>query len=124
MSAEPVPFTTSGYRPPARTAEDRLRLRARKLVRDSAARLRRAATRAGGDAGLAMACALLDMIGSERSPYGWPVREMIALLEGEPERRDRQVLVLLTGLRRIAADIDLAAWQDDVGVEGARELNG
>ena len=119
MSAEPIP-SPSSYRLPTVTTGGRLRLRAHQLARDSAARLRRAAARAGGEDGLAFACVLLDMIKADRSQSDWPVSE---LLDGEPAR-DRQVLVLLTSLRRIEADIDLVVSPDEVGADPARSRAG
>jgi hypothetical protein len=62
---------------------------------------------------LALACAAIDMILAGKSPIGWPVAELIELLDQPGRRRDQQVDRLLASLRRIAADIDLAAPDDD-----------
>ena len=88
-----------------------MRLRARNLAAGSAARLRLAATRAEGDDGAALACALLDMIRARTCLSGWPVRELIETLSGASSERDAQVRRLLDALRRIEADIEAATCE-------------
>ena len=73
--------------------------RARYLARDFAARLRRAATRVGGDDGAALACAFVDMVLGGDAPVGWPIAELIELLD-TASGADRQVGRLLTDLAR------------------------
>jgi hypothetical protein len=77
-----------------------LRRSARAFTATAGSRLRLAAGRAGGEAGLAVACALIDMIDDDHDPAGWPVAEVIALLRGEAAR-DRQVARLLVDLGEI-----------------------
>lgn len=103
-SAAPVPSR-------ARSSKDRLLARARGLAHGSAARLRRAAARAGGEDGLAMASALVDMILHREPPAGWPVADMIALFDSTSVARDRQVERLVASLRALEADI--ALWMSE-----------
>lgn len=100
MSAEP--HLHQGRRPRSSPplADSGLRRRARALATIAEGRLRLAARRAGGDAGMALACALIDMIGDDVDPVGWPVAEAIALL-GREAGRDRQIERLLADLREI-----------------------
>lgn len=93
---------------PSELACERALARARHLSRTSAARLRRAATRLGGDDGLALACATIDMAASGEFPAGWPIAELIALLDTPAGRRDRQIERLLVELRMIQTDLDAA----------------
>jgi hypothetical protein len=81
-----------------------LRRRARALAATAGSRLRLAAGRAGGEAGLALACALIDMARADVDPAGWPVAEVIALLREEAEW-DRQVARLLAELQEIEGRI-------------------
>jgi hypothetical protein len=69
--------------------------------------LRRAAARLAGDDGLALACAAIDLISAGEPPAGWPIAELIALLETPTGARDRQVERLLVVLRRIEADLPM-----------------
>jgi hypothetical protein len=87
------------------SAGDRLIGRARRLAFGSAARLRRAATRLAGDDGLALACAIVDMVMAGEPPAGWPIAAMIELLDTPAGRRDRQVERLLAELRMIETDL-------------------
>jgi hypothetical protein len=87
------------------SAGDRLIGRARRLALGSPARLRRAATRLAGDDGLALACVVVDMIAAGEPPAGWPIAEMIELLDTPAGRRDRQVERLLAELRMIETDL-------------------
>jgi hypothetical protein len=89
-----------------------LRRRARALAATAGSRLRLAAGRAGGDAGLALACALVDMARADVDPAGWPVAEVIALLRDEAER-DRQVARLLTQLGEIEVRIAMLSMDLD-----------
>ena len=100
MSAEPHLHSGSCPRSSTPASDGRLRRRARALTACAGSRLRLAAGRVGGDAGLALACALLDMIGADFDPVEWPVSELIALLDREAAR-DRQVARLLTELREL-----------------------
>jgi DNA anti-recombination protein RmuC len=88
------------------TPEERVRRRARNLADGSGARLRRAASRAAGDAGAALAAALIDMVRSEIEPADWPLAEMIRMLSGATADRDHQVRRLLEALKQIADDVD------------------
>jgi len=80
------------------SAGDRLIGRARRLALGSSARL-------GGDDGLALACAIVDMVAAGESPARWPIAEMIDLLDTPAGRRDRQVERLLAELRMIETDL-------------------
>ena len=74
--------TPARLRPGGVTAESRARLRAHELAANSGARLRLAAARKSGEAGLALACATIDMVlAREIHPTSWVVEEMIMLLE-------------------------------------------
>lgn len=94
-----------GTRRPDASAGGRLIGRARRLALGSPARLRRAAARLGGDDGLALACAIVDMVAADESPAGWPISAMIELLDTPAGQRDRQVERLLAELRMIEADL-------------------
>ena len=85
MPAEPHlhPKTSLRPLPPAPLAG--LRHRAHALAATAGSRLRLAAGRVGGDDRLALACALVDMVGADVDPAGWPVAEVISLLHGEAE---------------------------------------
>lgn len=100
MSAEP--HLHPGHHLPSSlfVPDAALRRRARALAATAGSRLRLAAGRVGGEAGLALACALIDMASADVDPAGWPVAEVIALLRDEAER-DRQVARLLANLREI-----------------------
>ena len=108
-------------RSPGYAAEGRVRMRARNMALASGARLLRAAARAGGDDGLALACALIDMILSGMPPTGWPIMPLVALLETEIPARDRQVAGLLVALRKINADIDRLEDGDDGAPAGVMQ---
>jgi hypothetical protein len=88
------------------TPEVRVWRQARKLADESGSRLRRAAARAAGDAGAALAAALIDMIRSETEPVDWPLAEMIRMLSGATADGDHQVRRLLDALRQIEKDIE------------------
>ena len=107
----------SGDRPPAQSPEARVRLRARRLIDGSAARLSRAATRAAGDSGAALASALISAIRSEAPPERWPLPEVVRLLSGGIAERDRQVRRLLDALHRLEEDLARLVEEDDTGVE-------
>lgn len=77
-----------------------LRRRARALVATAGSRLRLAAGRVGGEPGLALACAFIDMVDANVDPLWWPIGEVIALLQKEAAR-DRQVARLLHELGEI-----------------------
>ena len=82
-------------------------MRAHELAVSSGARLRLVAARKGGDAGLALACATIDMVLSQGThPAGWPIGEMIRLLEQDSPGHDRQVDRLLKELRGLQVAID------------------
>lgn len=100
MSAEP--HLHPGHHLPSSLSvpDAALRRRARALAATAGSRLRLAAGRVGGEAGLALACALIDMASADVDPTGWPVAEVIALLRDEAER-DRQVARLLAELWEI-----------------------
>lgn len=100
MSAEPYPHPGNHLPSSLSMPDSALRRRVRSLAATAGSRLRLAADRAGGEAGLALACALVDMINDDVEPAGWPVAEMIALLRCEAAR-DRQVARLLAELREI-----------------------
>jgi hypothetical protein len=104
MSAEPHLNPRTCLPPSSRTFDARLRRRARALAATAGSRLRLAAGRVGGDAGLALACARIDMVRADVDPTGWPVTEVVTLLRGEAER-DRQVARLLSDLREIEGRI-------------------
>jgi hypothetical protein len=115
MSAEPRLNPRTCLLPSPRTL-DGLRRRARTLAATAGSRLRLAAGRVGGDSGLALACAVVDMIEENVEPAGWPVPELIALLRDEAGR-DRQVARLLADLREIEnriATLSAAPDDDDV----------
>lgn len=57
------------------------------------------------DDGLALACAIVDMVMAGEPPAGWPIAEVIALLDTPAGRRDRQVERMLAELRMIEADL-------------------
>ena len=94
-----------------------MRLRARRLIDGSAARLSRAATRAAGDSGAALASALINAIRSEAPPKRWPLAEVVRLLSGGIAERDRQVARLLDALHRLEEDLSRLAEEDDTGDE-------
>jgi hypothetical protein len=72
------------------------------LIAQSSARLRLAAFRLGGDAGVALICALRDMIiDTTVDPLHWPIDEAIALLCQPVAGRDTQVDRLTRQLERI-----------------------
>lgn len=98
MSAEPHLYSSPTAL--SSTPDAMLRRRARALAVTAGSRLRLAAGRAGGDVGLGLVCALLDMIEDGVDPTGWPVAEAIAMLRREAER-DRQVARLLAELEEI-----------------------
>ncbi len=98
-----------------------IRLRARNLVDASGTRLRRAATRAAGDGGAALAAVLIDMVRSEVAPEDWPLAEMIRLLSGGEAERDRQVGRLLDALRHLEVDIDRLSEEGE-GMDTSRLL--
>jgi len=115
MSAEPhLVSNPPAFSPPTDAG---LRRRARALAATAGSRLRLAACRAGGDAGLALLCALLDMIEEDVDPACWPVTDAIAMLRHEAER-DRQVARLLIELREIEDQI--ASTDPDDEVVGGR----
>lgn len=99
--------------PPARPAPDAdLRRRARALAATAGSRLRLAAGRAGGERGVALACALIDMIADDVHPGGWPVAEAIAVLRPEAVR-DRQIQRLLDELHAIQDRIAILIEEAD-----------
>lgn len=100
MPAEPHLYPAQHLPSSPSMPDAALRRRARALAATAGSRLRLAADRAGGEAGLALACALVDMINDDVDPAGWPVAEVIVLLRGEAAR-DRQVARLLADLRGI-----------------------
>jgi hypothetical protein len=75
-------------------------------------RLRLAAGRVGGEAGLALACALIDMVEADVDPTGWPITEVIALLCREAAR-DRQVARLLIELGEIEKRLAVLSMELD-----------
>ena len=106
--------TPARLRPGGATTESRARLRAYELAANSGVRLRLAAARKGGEAGLALACATIDMVlARETDPASWPLEELILLLEGGSPCRDRQVDRLLDALRQLQADIDELDREED-----------
>jgi hypothetical protein len=107
----------SGDRPPAQSPEARLRLRARRLIDGSAARLSRAGTRAAGDSGAALARSLISAIRSEAPPERWPLPEVVRLLSEGIADRDRQVRRLLDALHELEEDLARLAEGDDTGDE-------
>lgn len=116
MSAEPFPHHEI-HRPLSPATVVGLRRRARAFAAACGSRLRLASARAGGDAGLALACALLDMIDDGSDPSGWPVGEAIVLLRGAADG-DRQVARLLVNLEAVGSLIAmLSADPDDHGDE-------
>ena len=94
-----------------------MRLRARRLIDGSAARLSRAATRAAGDSGAALASALIGAIRSEAPPERWPLPEIMRPLSGGIAERDRQVCRLLDALHRLEEDLARLAEENDTGDE-------
>lgn len=94
-----------------------MRLRARRLIDGSAARLSRAATRAAGDSGAALASALISAIRSEAPPERWPLPEIMRLLSGGIAERDRQVRRLLDALHGLEEDLARLTEEDDTGDE-------
>lgn len=65
------------------------RLLALELIARSSARLRLIASQLGGDAGMALICALRDMIiDAAVDPLHWPIDEAIALLRRPAPGRD------------------------------------
>ena len=103
--------TPARLRPGGATTELRARLRAYELAANSGARLRLAAARKGGEAGLALACATIDkVLARETHPASWPLEELILLLA---PCRDRQVDRLLDALRQLQADIDELDREED-----------
>ena len=112
-----MPTTTSQstyLRPHRYVIEGRARMRARNLALTAGARLQRAAARAGGDEGLALARALTDMMLGGVAPAGWPIQSMIELLSRATAGPDRQVQRLVSTLHQIAADIHMLDPADDV----------
>lgn len=76
------------------------------LIARSSARLRLAAYRLGGDAGVALICALRDMIiDTTVDPAHWPIDEAIALLRQPIAGKDIQVDRLARDLERIRGRI-------------------
>ena len=72
----------------------------------SSASLRRTASRLGGDAGLALICALSDMISDPTvDPLHWPIDEAIALLRQPATGKDAEVDRLARQLERIRRPI-------------------
>lgn len=100
MSAEPHLHPRHDLPSLLSTPEAALRRSAHALAATAGSRLRLAAGRVGGEAGLAVVCALIDMINDDVDPAGWPVAEVIAVLRGEAAR-DHQVARLLVDLRGI-----------------------
>lgn len=79
------------------------------LIARSSARLRLGASRLGGDAGMALICALSDMIiDATVDPLHWPIDEAIALLRQPAPSRDAQVDRLVEQLERIRERIGSA----------------
>jgi hypothetical protein len=107
----------SDDRSQAQSPEARVRLRARRLIDGSAARLSRAATRAAGDSGAALANALINAIRSEAPPKRWPLPEVVRLFSGGIADRDRQVRRLLDALHELEEDLARLAEEDDTGDE-------
>jgi hypothetical protein len=62
LTTDSWPLGRTGDRPPLHSTEERVRLRARRFVDGSAARLSRVATRTAGDSGAALANALINAI--------------------------------------------------------------
>lgn len=79
----------SGDRSQAQSTESRVRLRARRLIDGSTARLSRAATRVAGDSGAALASALISAIRSEAPPERWPLPEVRSWSTGRTSRPTR-----------------------------------
>ena len=77
-----------------------MRLRTRRLIDGSAARLCRAATRAAGESGAALASALISAMRSEAPPERWPLPEDVRLLSGGIAEGGRQVRRLLDALHQ------------------------
>jgi hypothetical protein len=98
LTTDSWPLGRTGDRPPLHSTEERVRLRARHLIDGSAAQLSRAATRAAGNSGAALASALISAIRSEAPPERWPLPEVVRLLSGGIAERDRQVRRLLDAL--------------------------
>lgn len=87
------------------------KISALKFVARSRARLVLAASRIGGENGMALAHALTDMILDEAvDPLHWPLEEMIGLLR-TPRVRDAQVERLVEQLEDLRRRAD--CWEDD-----------
>ena len=101
MSAEPhLPSNPPALSP---MPDAGLRRRARALAATAGSRLRLAAGRASGDAGLGLLCALLDMIEKDAAPAGWPVARFARLLVELWEIEDR--------IASIDPDEDVVTWR-------------
>ena len=84
------------------------RVLALRLVALSSARLLLAASRLGGDDGVALICALRDIvIDASVDPLHWPVAEAIALLRTSAPGSDTQVDRLIDRLEEIRNRIGL-----------------
>lgn len=112
MSAEPHPHPGPVHPPSFHTPDAGLRRRARALAATAGSRLRLSAGRVGGEAGLAPACALIDMVEADVDPTGWPITEVIALLRREAAR-DRQVARLLIELGEIEKRLAMLSMELD-----------
>jgi hypothetical protein len=83
------------------------RLFAMRFLSSSAARLTRAAGRLGGEAGVALAQALRDMmIDPAVDPMHWPIDDMLAILRRPGAERDVQVDRLIATLSYLRGRID------------------
>ncbi|MER2508157.1 MAG: hypothetical protein ABTQ27_05295 [Amaricoccus sp.] len=83
------------------------RLLAISVIATSGARLVRAATRIGGEAGAGLANALRDMvIDPTVDPEHWPIDDMLALLRLPGARLDIQIGHLIAQLLRLRHAID------------------
>lgn len=119
MSAEPHLHPGHRLPPFLPTPDAAHRRRARAFATAAGGRLRLAARRVGGDAGMALVCVLIDMIGDDVDPVGWPVPEAIALLRHEAGR-DRQVARLLADLEEIRDRIAALPTESDEGETSRR----
>ena len=97
------------YLPEAAQASTRThpRLFAIRFLSSSAGRLTRVAARLGGEAGVALAQALRDMmIDPEVDPMHWPIDDMLAILRRSGAGSDVQVDRLIATLSYLRNRID------------------
>ena len=64
---------------------------------------------------------MIDIVLADEPPVGWPLTELIELLNRPGQSSDRQVLRLVEALRRVEADLD-SSFPNDGLIQRGEQL--